>query len=595
MTKPRIVLICVAAVLALIVGLPMTRWVVLNHFDVLSGRYTRSFGQDHWANLGIDLTPQFNQIDAKDLDSAFLVARREGASSVMELATKNPEMPALWAHTIRSAYSSKNYKLAGEAAMRGREVDPNNAYFSLVLAAVKETTGDHSAALAALEVASRGTSFEGYWMDHAEREIRALEGRIGYRGQFIRLQSYAGVAFPEYGGFNNIAAKVQGMPDIEPRRQLAKCGLLLVAKSDTLIGLMVGRRMVESAVLHRDDKPFSGQLASRIARAQERAKALDQTAGTTEFSEAADESAFVYDVYRHLTDDEWAWNRSTLIYGATALAALILALGIWAVAFRLAHLKTGPAEGRAMPHVVSFAAWLIAQYGLTRVLESPGAEAESMVGIIMLIHLVIAGSYAESRVGRWVAIVAASVHAVIAVLSALPYTSILFGFGVAAAAVLTLVGLLKLDSDRRAAFGGWVGFAVCAFALVVSSAAAVAWIPFAAYALSFFGSRFKLVAPVLIVIIASLGFLWVNLMSAQSDPLLSAAGFIAIVLLLAFYWRKPLSESPAIGATVIGVATLAYVIYVGAELRQDTRDRAMLQNFITEADRLRARVSSTKP
>ncbi len=593
MSMSRVILICSAAILAMVVALPMTRWVVLNHVDVLAGRYDQSLS-GNWASIAPDLGPQIKQIKSVDLDSQFVVAWRQGPSELLELARQHPNEPTLFAHTVRLALNKGNFDAAKRAAILGQRADPNNAYFPLVLAAIAQKHGDTPAAHAALEQASKAVKFDGYMMDHGDRETRARESQFGYRGQYVRVMSYSGIILPEYSYVTALSDAVQKQEDLEPRRHLAKTGVLLVKSSETLIGMLIGRRMVEASVFTAADKRGRGTMAERKALVRQRAEERDQQSKTTEFGTAADRSSIVYELYADLPDDSWIWNRSSLIFGASALAALAIAVLTSLVAGRLGGRETGPGVDRAMPHLLAFSTWLIAQYGLTLGLVNLGSEAESIVGLLMLLHLIIAAGYAESRTGRHAAVIAASIHALISMLAAIPYVPIALGIGLAAATIGTLVGLKRLSPQRRNLFGVWVGALACLFALMASSGAAVAWIPAAAFLLGLLATRAKLALPALVVLIGGLGLLVVELVRFRSDPWLSLVGLGLGLVAIAFYWRKPLTASPYAPAVIIASATMAYVGFIGAELGQDARDGVLLENYLNEADRLREKAADSR-
>lgn len=591
MNITRVVLVSCAAVFALVLALPQTRWIVQNHFDVLAGRYAPSLTSGSNSYLVPDLGGWNKKLKPVDLDSQFVHASAKSAFDLLKLAKEHPDQPALLAHTIRKAFSAKDYAIGSQAAALGYEADPNNAYFALSLAAfaAKDTSLDK--AFEHLSTASKCAKLEGYWLDHAEREIRAREAVFGYRGQFIRLLSYAGISFSEYDAFSELAEKVRHQDAIEPRRDLARCGVLVSKESDTLIGMLIGRRMVELSVLEPGDRPFQGQMSERIKRIEGRAKKRDSAVGTAEFSEANRKTLIAYEVYNNLPDDSWIWNRNPLVAGSTTLATLILiilasVLGAW-----FAARKPTESTDRAMPHVTAFAAWLMAQYALTRAIRTPGAEAESMVGLLMLVHLIIAATYAESKWGRRLAIIAAAVHALISVLMAIPAVPLVFGLGIACATVLISVRLLRLEGDRRHHFGAWAGFAASFAAMVCASGAPVGWIPFVAYVLGLLALQ-KQLALVIVVLLAGIGFLWVDPMGSRTDLVFSIVSGALLVAMFAYFFRQQLSSRSSARAVLVGVAMIAYVGFLGMEIAQDGRDKAMLKGYLNEAELLREKVKA---
>lgn len=602
MSISRVILICCAAMLSLLVALPMTRWVVQNHLDMVAGRYQLLSSNAMW-NGGNDFyADQLKRLKPASPDAEFILAWRKGPADVLGIAQRQPESPALYAHTARSALRGEvpavrpNYvPLLIQAAKAGRNIDPNNGYFPMVLAGALEASGDTKAALNALAEASRATRFDGYWIDHAEREIRARESQFGYRGEYIRLFSYASIVMPEFSNFTLVSEAVQKQDSLEARRHLAKTGLLMVKESETLIGTLVGRRMISMAVLRKGEKLSQQKHDERDAVLKERALERDRQAGTTEFSDALRQSDFTQQVLRNLPDDTWMWNRRPTVYAACALASLGLLLLTYLIAVPLAKREAGPEVERAMPHILAFSAWLIAQFGLTQVLETPGSEAESIVGLLMLLHLVIAAAYAESRSGRFLAIIAASVHALISIVAAILYVPLAFGLGLAVAAGATLIGIQRVANERRGQFGVSIGLAASLFALIVASGALVAGIPAAAFVIVLLGTRAKLALPMLAVVVAALSYLVVTLTQTQSDPILSLVGLWVGVFAVAFHFRKALTARPLTPAVLILLTTIAYVGGVGAELGQNSRDRLMLQNYLTEADRARENWMQREP
>ncbi len=596
MSLSRALLICGAAVLALLAALPMTRWVVQNHLDMMAGRYQLFSSESMW-NSGNDFySDQLERLEPSSADAEFILAWRKGPADVLAVAQRQPESPALYAHAARAASIKKDHvvrpnhdPLVIQAAKAGRNIDPNNGYFHMVLAGALEASGDTQAALAALAEASRAPRFDGYWTDHAEREIRARESQFGYRGEYVRLFSYAGIVMPEFSSFNLVCEAVQKQDSLEARRHLAKAGLLMVRESDTLIGTLVGRRMITFAILRQGEKLSRLKVDERDAVFKERALERDRQAGTTEFTDALEQSEFTQQVLRDLPDDTWMWNRWPTVYAACALATLGLLVLTCLLAVPLAKRETGAGVERAMPHILAFAAWMLAQFGLTRLLETPGSEAESIVGLLMLLHWVIAAGYAESRWGRLGAVVAASVHALISIVASIPYVPLGFGIGLAAASVATLVGITRIEPARRVQFGTAIGVSASLLALIVASWAPVAGIPAAAFLVGLLATRAKLAVPMLVVVVAALGYLVITMTRTQSDPILSLLGLGVGIFAVAFYWRKSLTAQPLTPVLLIVFATIAYVIGVGAELGQNGKDRVMLKNYLNEADRARER------
>lgn len=213
-----------------------------------------------------------------------------------------------------------------------------------------------------------------------------------------------------------------------------------------------------------------------------------------------------------------------------------------------------------------------------------------MVGLLMLIHLIIAATYAQSKWGRLAAIVAAAVHALISVLMAIPAVPLAFGFGIACATAFMSIGLLRLEGDRRHRFGAWAGFAASFAAMIAASGAPVGWIPFVAYVLGLLALRKQLALPVLIVLLAGIGFVWVDPMGSRSDVVLTLACGALLVVMLAFFFRQQLASRSTARAVMIGLATIAYVGTLGMEIAQDGRDKAMLKGYLNEAELLREKV-----
>lgn len=62
--------------------------------------------------------------------------------------------------------------------------------------------------------------------------------------------------------------------------------------------------------------------------------------------------------------------------------------------------------------------------------------------------------------------------------------------------------------------------------------------------------------------------------------------------MFAYFFRQQLSSRSGARAVLVGVAMIAYVGFLGMEIAQDGRDKAMLKGYLNEAELLREKVKA---
>lgn len=138
-----------------------------------------------------------------------------------------------------------------EAAARGEQLDPRNAYFPFMRSIGLFVLRRDSQALAAIERAAALTSWDEFVQDEQRGRWRAEELQSGPLTARRRAMATASILLPHYSRFRSSAriatyaavkAEAAGRPEdgLKIRRSVARCGSLMRVHSRYFIGSLVG-------------------------------------------------------------------------------------------------------------------------------------------------------------------------------------------------------------------------------------------------------------------------------------------------------------------------------------------------------------------
>ncbi len=148
-------------------------------------------------------------------------------------------------------------KLLVEACEAGEKLDPSNGFFPIMESGAVYNLGDKSTSLAKLEAASKSSRFDEYLRFESDARYRWFLHRYGYRGNQIKTMELAAILLPHLAEIKWICRNLEqgGKPAV--RVTVARLGQLLMRRSTTLIGMLVGRSIVSIALR---PPPMNGRI-----------------------------------------------------------------------------------------------------------------------------------------------------------------------------------------------------------------------------------------------------------------------------------------------------------------------------------------------
>ncbi|MFZ4506613.1 MAG: hypothetical protein ACOYON_02825 [Fimbriimonas sp.] len=346
----RSLLAASVAALVTVVALPMTRWPVLNHVDLLTGGWVIN-NQAGWnlptpkrmieevktpfkgdSKLVVDRLTKLAQEQPSDVNLISHALRWGCISSFPTPPPPNSPAPPPTLDSTRKEWNERWRKLIPIARL-GARIEPDNGYFPLMEACGLYRIGDKAGARRAYLVASQCKDFDDHAADESERTIRASIQQFGYRGEIVASNHLAGLMFPHFSNMIGVTKAISNSPDdLVARVAAVRLGQRLVEKSPTTIGVMVGRRIisigllpVRTSIATEEDTDAQWQtwghdLAARATRAQ-----VPGAADVVKMDQANSSYSSVARNWQFIWDNEISQIYTTSTFaGAIVLAALVL-------------------------------------------------------------------------------------------------------------------------------------------------------------------------------------------------------------------------------------------------------------------------------
>jgi|GEM_PF-6469009 len=466
--------------LAVLLLLPASRWVVLNQWDAVAGRW-QYMGSD----LGLTSPPHVAPVDrgletgdgSLDETGRFLAlltptqhsrksadddARYEELHAIAQRENRAPywaavvrvlslygmiRTPELGRISIDKTVMSRRRALLLSACRAGMRSEPNNAYFHLLAAGALENQGDGPAAQQAFFAASRLPRYEDYAEFEPELRNEYFRARHGERGQHVRAWTLAETLLQHLTVIQSVSRHFASTGDPELRLATVRVARLLMSQDDSLVGLIVGRTMFRRAVAPTQGPDPVGEPAADQVLAWARRFASDravqqEVVGVAEAHNALGKGTQTWPP----SEDEIGvvFNLRPALSGWALLSLLLLPLGILVIAFK----RRSERYRAAAPFLVWVAAFsLEPAFGAA-------AEAAPTCGLLVLLAAVALRSNL-----RRVAHVLGILGAVWAFLIAPP-----------TAIVAALFLVASLTERRMQRVPAWVTAVVTVFACGVSAA-----------------------------------------------------------------------------------------------------------------------------
>lgn len=229
-------------IIAALLLLPRTSWVVKNDLAYLEGGTP---GRNFYGLLEPGNWP--TGTDSEELAQAIQQETLHSGDSELggleRYCQSHPNDPAGWGFLsrmatmtpLRSPLDTETAKVSGEylrkrehrlvslrmAIDNGKRLEPDNAYYSLLDAALLECRGKHAEAQQAIIDGSRKTQYNDYVVDQSDLVYRTLIARTGYRGTALNLAVKAGVLLPHLASIMSTLtfaardAKGRPLPDVQ--------------------------------------------------------------------------------------------------------------------------------------------------------------------------------------------------------------------------------------------------------------------------------------------------------------------------------------------------------------------------------------------
>lgn len=495
----------------------------------------------------------------------------------------------------------------------GEQIDPENGFFPMVLAAVEMMSGRTGEAKVAYERVARAARYESYWMREAQARAARREKSLGYDGEMGRAMPYFAVLFPELSVIGGASKEVRKSTDDALRVAAVRAGTTMMRHADTLIGILVGAQVVTQSVLESSMSEKDATAASQLRAADQSTRDAETLLSARKLDQrmpgaSAERAVQAVQQARKVRLEEvvginWPYRTQVGVsVGAGILACLMLMVvaGI-VLTSRWGSSALSDASRAALRHLYTALLWLFLAVGLV------ANEQAAILWFISIGHVILALTYSDRRPVRLLALL------VTAILFALSLIAVVQAFALDALLIgsLGLFYVLWVEHqtvERRMRSGFLAGLGVSAAAIVASSGAPEGWLPLLIFALS--GPALK----------AGDGwyvkgwrwlwlFLWTLVLGGALalDTSREAMGLraestgnhvwivllvIAGALLQAHAWRSIAPERRMRPWSAMAVVfLLAYVGSVGWSLRSNADDRAMFQAELESANRMRERIT----
>lgn len=185
----------------------------------------------------------------------------EANSHLIRLLCMSPLIDRFRGAKPRDAVSERrrmlNASLILEATIRGKRLDPDNGYFPTMKAVALGAIGRWTEAAKEVHIAAGLPRFEDYALNEAKVVLRVLERHVGYRGEAIRVLTYASVLMPQFASIRTLGivlpSALSERDAVPVRWALFRLGDKLCLQSRTLVGIFLGRSLMGSAALCGDN------------------------------------------------------------------------------------------------------------------------------------------------------------------------------------------------------------------------------------------------------------------------------------------------------------------------------------------------------
>ncbi len=575
-----------AAILVVIALSPLSSWIFRSHTEILRGRF-------------VDLeTTEWNprDLNPSDPDEELVLATFRGPQAVSEYARQHPKNPEAWALAVRYQMRGDGSSAAvSEAVEKGIELDPNNLYFALSRAAIA-SPAERSGRL---EQAANCTKIDGYWRREAQARVAAYQRQMGYRGELMRAQLYAGIAFTDLSRIITLSKEIQKSGTLRDRLNLARCGAKMIRNSDTLIYMLVGSSMIDRATQF-GSITVSQDPATRSREAQIRANAFAEKAKGLPH---ADEVPKMMKEATSLTASMWADGgvfglldvvRWPSIVDSGLLAAMLFC-GLLVIASRFfSHARPASITPGAVPHLLSALVWLICSETM------PDAQsAGTVLTGLALAHVAIALSYANSALSKrftiWLAILAMSCSLAVS----FPDLALLWTIPLSGLLIYSAYAQAKLTMEQRVRYGWLIGWCVVLATVLVGPIYLQGWAPAVTFSLCVIamsptrlGIAIRRCRGAAVGLSAGLmSLLYMVYVSRPLTPVgvtigVTVFGFVVLSYCLsAFEWKEMVRYG---GMASLFLATV-YVCGIAGEVRLNALKRSQVESMLHEAEELRAR------
>lgn len=269
-----------ASMLAAVVILPQTRWIVLNHLDFLTGGWGKEQGYLTPVRL---LDPR--QMASRSVEAKLAHAAYDGGLNAInlrayiELADNYPENVLLQASAVSRArllemgvdVRKKKGLHAGllRVADRGERLEPNNMFFPFCSAILNFSANNDKVADAALERAAKCTFFDDHALEEVDAKVKAFEDHQGYRGKRVRFSVTNAQPF-EYSSLimhvtKEVPSHGSAVEERLRRARLFQCAAVMHRTSKTTLLKALSRSMGFGQLAREPLRPSKSQEVIEMA------------------------------------------------------------------------------------------------------------------------------------------------------------------------------------------------------------------------------------------------------------------------------------------------------------------------------------------
>jgi len=294
--------------IAIVLIVPSSRWVIRTQLDVVEGYWKYKGGPNNGLlpyypyvypierglnedDPGQDELARFLRLVTPSKDVPGPNGYQKRLVSLFDICKVKNDV-RYWAQFVRVASFSGQikYTLPGQIPMTfldnlpvqtrlrdgcldGIKLDPDNAFFRMILAGVLNRLGDINGSRRAYLRAGTCTKYDDYVLFEPESRMAYLVDHYGDRGHQVKAMIYAETYLQHLSVLHSIGRHFTQPKDLQGRLSTLRLGALIMEQDKSAIGVIVARKLVEWALDPRsrskDDPKYTVGAMSEVVAPEE--------------------------------------------------------------------------------------------------------------------------------------------------------------------------------------------------------------------------------------------------------------------------------------------------------------------------------------